>query len=55
MVALMAARLDTVLHLAMIAATFALYFVIGWWTLALPLNYCAGALAMGVYAKVPLR
>lgn len=48
-------HLDGVFAVVLIVACFALYFAIGWWTLVLLPTYCAGALAMGAYAKVPWR
>lgn len=48
-------HLDTVLGLALVAACFALYFTIGWWTLVLIPAYSAGAIAMATYAKIPWR
>lgn len=48
-------NLDTALTLGLVAACGALWLAIGWWTLALVPAYCAGALAMGAYAKVPWR
>jgi hypothetical protein len=45
-------NLDTMLSCALVAACGGLYFAIGWWTLALVPAYCAGALAMGAYARM---
>jgi hypothetical protein len=47
--------LDVVFSFILVGGAFAFYFVVGWWTLVLVPTYMLGALAMGVYARVPFR